>query len=127
MERLGTTSFEELVGQLVASSEARDDSTAAAAEGLHVCCRCGSRLVHPTWWAESDHDSWEVALRCPSCEWFGAGRFDQSLMDEFERELDRGDAELAAGLARFAHANMADAADRFIRALAADAIQPIDF
>ena len=45
----------------------------------------------------------------------------------FDEELDRGMEELAADLGRLARANMADDVDRFVAALNADAIQPMDF
>ena len=48
-------------------------------------------------------------------------------MNQLERELDRGDAELEADLAWLTYANMANEIDRFVRALDADAIQPFDF
>ena len=83
--------------------------------------------MHPIWWEKADDDAWQVALRCPSCEWVVGGRFEQKLLDQLERELDRGDAELEADLALLTHANTVDQIDRFIRALDADAIQPFDF
>jgi hypothetical protein len=127
MEQLRASSFEEAVAQLVPACERREDRIQAAAEGLHVCAACRSRLVYPMWCEEASDDSWRVALRCPNCGRFGIGRFEQSLVDELERELDRGDAELEADLARLTRANMVDEIDRFTRALAADAIQPFDF
>jgi hypothetical protein len=79
------------------------------------------------WWEEAGDDSWRVALRCPNCEWSGIGRFEHRLVDELERELDRGAGELESDLARLTHANMVQEIDRFARALDADAIQPFDF
>jgi hypothetical protein len=55
------------------------------------------------------------------------------MLEEFDRELDRGDAGLGADLARLAdanmagHMNMADHMNRCISALNADAIHPVDF
>lgn len=121
------TSFEEVAAQLVPAGEAPGHTIAGAAEGLHVCRDCGSKLVHPTWWAEDGDDSWVVALTCPSCESSRIGRFDDGSIAELANELERGHAELTSDLARLAHANMADDVDRFTRALDADAIQPIDF
>ena len=127
MPKLERTSFEEALAQLVAPPDAPDRPSPAPAEGLHVCEDCGSMLVHPVWCTDADDDSWQVALRCPSCEAFRVGRFGQAHIDELDRELDRGEAALQAALARLTHANMADIVDRFVRALAADAIQPSDF
>lgn len=121
------TSFEKVAAQLVSAGDAPEHTSASAAGGLHVCPACGSRLVHPTWWAEDGEASWLVALTCPSCESFRIARFDDESIAELERELDRGLAELMSDLERLAQANMADYADRFIRALEADAIQPTDF
>jgi hypothetical protein len=52
---------------------------------------------------------------------------DEETFDRFDRELDGGYAELAVALAHITHANMAEYADRFAAALAADAILPEDF
>ena len=122
-----TTTFEDVTAQLLPIDDFPDHPTAGAAEGPHVCGDCGSRLVYPTWWAEDGDASWCVALRCPSCESFRIGRFSDESIAELEQEFDRGHAVLTSDLARLAHANMVDDVDRFIRALDADAIQPIDF
>ena len=49
MEKLEATSFEEAVAQLVPATERREHRVPAAAEGLHVCAACHSRLVYPMW------------------------------------------------------------------------------
>jgi hypothetical protein len=127
MEKLTATSFEAMVARLVPASGRHGSQIPAAAEGLHICEACHSRLVYPIWWEEASDDSWRVALRCPNCEWSGIGQFEQRLVDGLERELDRGDAELEADLARLTHPNMVDEIDRFVRALDVDAVQPFDF
>src|SRR5437763_4262121 len=119
--------FEDVAAQLLPLGDFSSAPSAGAAEGLHVCPACGSRLVHPTWWEEDGEAYWLVALTCPSCESFRLGRFDDESIAELERELDRGVAELMSDLERLAHANMVDYVDRFVRALEADAIQPTDF
>jgi hypothetical protein len=48
-------------------------------------------------------------------------------MELLDRELDRGTVALTSDLKRFEHVNMADAVERFIAALEADAILPMDF
>ena len=127
MHKLQTAAFEKVIADLVLTSDAREDRIPAAADGLHVCDGCGSKLVYPTEWEEDGDDAWHVARRCPDCESVGGGRFESKLVDELERELDRADAELAADLALLTHANMVDEIERFSRALDADAIQPFDF
>ena len=103
------------------------EQTTAPAEGLHVCMECESKLVYPTDWEEEGPDKWYVDLHCPNCDWTGGGIFDQDILDEFDEELDRGMEELAADLGRLARSNMAEDVDRFISALKADAIHPMDF
>jgi hypothetical protein len=118
-------SFEDVTEQL-AAPEATEHSVAPA-DGLHVCTECDSKLVYPTDWEEEGPDKWYVELHCPNCDWTGGGIFEQDLLDEFDEELDRGMEELAADLGRLARANMAEDVDRFVAALEADAIQPMDF
>lgn len=119
-------SFENVTEQLAAGDPGAEVSPAPV-EGLHVCIDCTSNLVYPTDWEEEGPDKWYVELHCPNCDWTGGGVFEQDLLDEFDEELDRGMEELAADLSRLARANMADDVDRFIAALDADAIQPMDF
>jgi hypothetical protein len=121
-------SFEEVTEQLASpAAEEAIEQTTAPAEGLHVCLDCESKLVYPTDWEEEGPDKWYVDLHCPNCDWTGGGIFDQDILDEFDEELDRGMEELAADLGRLARSNMAEDVDRFISALKADAIHPMDF
>ncbi|MBX5469588.1 MAG: hypothetical protein IRZ21_06790 [Thermoleophilaceae bacterium] len=118
-------SFSEVADELTGRYPAGADY--APPEGLHICPDCGSRLVYPTEWEEAGHEAWHVWLRCPNCDWERDGVFRQHLLDEFDEELDRGMEELAADLARLTRANMAEEIDRFVAALEADAILPMDF
>ena len=121
-------SVEEVAEQLASpAAEEAIEQTTAPAEGLHVCMECESKLVYPTDWEEEGPDKWYVDLHCPNCDWTGGGIFDQDILDEFDEELDRGMEELAADLGRLARSNMAEDVDRFISALKADAIHPMDF
>jgi hypothetical protein len=79
--------------------------------GLHVCLVCGSKLVQLSDLEVSDGDRSWLTLRCPECESVSYGEFDNSAVEELERELERGEQELG----------------RLLAALEADAIQPIDF
>jgi hypothetical protein len=110
------------------------DHTAAPAprrrrhdEELHVCGSCGSELVYPLDWEESGATHWEVALRCPNCEWMGTGVYPQETVERFDEELDRGTEALVRDLKNLMHANMEEEIDRFVRALDADHILPDDF
>jgi hypothetical protein len=97
------------------------------AQDLHVCESCSSDLVYPTEWDEAGSTHWEVALRCPNCEWNGTGVFQQELVERFDEELDRGTEALVRDLKRLMHANMEDEIDRFVEALDHDLILPEDF
>jgi hypothetical protein len=94
---------------------------------LHVCPDCDRELVYPVEWEEASPTRWEVLLRCPNCEWSDLGVFDQSTVDRFDEELDRGTEALARDLKRLTQANMEEEMDRFVSALGADAILPEDF
>lgn len=94
---------------------------------LHICGSCNSDLVYPVDWEEAGATHWEVSLRCPNCEWFGTGVYEQSVVEAFDEELDRGTESLVGDLRRLMHANMEEEIERFTAALAADAILPEDF
>jgi hypothetical protein len=94
---------------------------------LHVCPACDRELVYPVEWSEVSPTHWEVLLRCPNCEWSDLGEFDQSTVDRFDDELDRGTEALMCDLKRLTQANMEDEIERFVSALGVDAILPEDF
>jgi hypothetical protein len=94
---------------------------------LHECPECDRALVYPVEWEEASPTQWEVLLRCPNCEWSDLGIFDQTVVDRFDEELDRGTEALVEDLTRLQRANMEDEIERFTSALASDAIWPMDF
>ena len=94
---------------------------------LHVCEQCESDLVYPTEWEEADEHHWQVALRCPNCEHRESGIFTQDECDRFDDHLEAGTEALTRDFKRLMAANMAEEIDRFVDALDADAIQPMDF
>jgi len=96
-------------------------------EDLHVCGSCESDLVYPTEWDEAGTTHWQVALRCPNCEWSSTGIFQQELVERFDEELDRGTEALVRDLKRLMHANMEEEIDRFVEALEHDLVLPEDF
>jgi hypothetical protein len=106
---------------------AQDPSAEAAERRLHVCGRCDSGFVYPVDWEEAGKTHWEVALRCPECEWQDTGVFDQAAVDRFDEELDRGTRALVRDLKSLMHANMEDEVERFVAALHAGHIEPGDF
>jgi RNase P subunit RPR2 len=94
---------------------------------LHVCEHCESDLVYPTTWEEADEKHWSVSLRCPNCEHFEQGVYSQDECDRFDDHLEAGTDALTRDFKRLMAANMAEEIDRFVAALDADAIQPMDF
>ena len=94
---------------------------------LHICPLCEHGLVYPTDWEEASPTQWEVALRCPNCEWTDVGIFEQAVVDRFDEQLDLGTEALVEDLNRLVQVNMEDEIDRFSRALASDSIWPMDF
>jgi hypothetical protein len=94
---------------------------------LHECPECDRALVYPVEWEEASPTQWEVLLRCPNCEWSDLGIYDQTVVDRFDEELDKGTECLVDDLMRLQQANMEDEIERFTSALASDAIWPMDF
>ena len=112
--------FEEPVAEVAAPA-------AEPHQDLSACLDCDSRLVHPIEWEEAGAENWAVLLHCPNCNTYRDGVFSQDTVETFDEELDRGADALAQDYRRLLRANMADEAERFARALEADAILPEDF
>ena len=104
-----------------------EPSGAKTGQELHVCPDCDSNLVYPVQWREVERCGWEVALRCPNCEWNATDTYGQETVERFDDELDRGTDSLVDDLKRLVAANMEEEIDRFSRALAHDHILPEDF
>jgi hypothetical protein len=94
---------------------------------LHICAECSSELVYPVQWEESGPVNWNVLLHCPNCDLYREGIFTQETVETFDEALDRGADALARDYKSLMRSNMAEEIDRFIGALAADAILPEDF
>jgi hypothetical protein len=94
---------------------------------LHICGHCASTLVYPTAWEEASGDAWTLTLRCPECERRTEGVWSQGVVERFDEELDHGTQMIVRDLKQLTHANMQDEVERFIAALRADQIWPIDF
>ena len=96
-------------------------------DDLHVCPSCNSELVYPTDWAPASNRRWQVALRCPECEWNGGGSYSQEVVDRLDEVLERGTESVLDDLNTLVRANMEDQIARFVSALSADHILPEDF
>jgi hypothetical protein len=102
-------------------------SDPAPLDDLHLCPECDRDLVYPVEWEEVSETHWEVLLRCPNCEWTEVDKHDQATVDRFDGILDEGTEILLRDLKQLERANMEDEAERFMRAIEADAILPEDF
>ena len=102
-------------------------TTRRRSDDLHVCPSCSSELVYPTDWAPDSNRRWQVALRCPECEWNGGGSYSQEVVDRLDEELEHGTQSVLDDLNTLVRANMEDQINRFVSALSADQILPEDF
>ena len=94
---------------------------------LHVCEICASELVYPVDWAPAAGRRWALDLRCPNCEWRGAGTYEQGVVDRFDAALDHGTEQLLDDLNLLARSNMEEQIERFADALRSGRILPEDF
>jgi hypothetical protein len=96
-------------------------------EGLHLCPSCGSEMVQPVEWFEQGGGHWHVELRCPECEWWARGTFNQREVDDFDEKLDSGAQALLEDLRALTRSNMEQEIESFAAALCHDRILPEDF
>jgi hypothetical protein len=101
--------------------------TPAPTKDLHVCPECRSGLVYPLAWDEAGEAAWQVVLRCPNCERRTEGVFAQDVIEALDEQLDRGTQVLVRDLKQLMQANMEEEVERFIAALQAGHIWPMDF
>jgi hypothetical protein len=67
---------------------------------LIECRQCGSGFVNPVDWQACDAAYWWIRLRCGECGLVREAFVTNEDAARFERELDRGVAEIAAAVAR---------------------------
>lgn len=95
---------------------------------MHICPECSSDLVQPVDWEEQPAaGGWSVELRCPECEWRGAGSFAQKDIDEYDRLLDEGMRSVIDDLRKLTRENMERDLEDLVAALDADLVLPEDF
>jgi hypothetical protein len=83
--------------------------------------------VHPTDWNEVEELRWQLALRCPDCEWRNVETYDAAEVERYDDVLNDATDRLIEELDRVTRENMTDAIDRFRSALENDGIMPFDF
>jgi hypothetical protein len=55
---------------------------------LELCGGCGGERVHPTEWNEVEEMRWQLALRCPDCEWRHTDTYDSHEVERFDDVLN---------------------------------------
>src|SRR3954463_7455933 len=94
---------------------------------LTVCGECGSHIVNPVDWHESDELHWWVRLRGGACDWVRETNLTQADAEQLERELAPGLAAIATIAAELERERMIGEVEVFIAALGRDLIGPADF
>jgi hypothetical protein len=104
-----------------------EDAPPAESAPLEHCPGCQADFVAPVDWRELAAGSWELSLRCANCGHEHTDAYTQDQVDAFEASLDEAAEAIAEDLRRLTRANMESEADRFIAALDAGQIWPMDF
>ena len=105
---------------------ARFRSTPPPGSGLHQCANCHDDFVVPVK-VEDLHDKWHLLLRCGQCETYRAVVIGDDVAHAYERDLDRGAAQIRASLKVIDAERMTDLVATFVVALERDLIGADDF
>ena len=98
-----------------------------APTNLDRCPQCASDLVYPFAWDDADERTYELAVRCPNCEWTEVGTHDWDTVQRLEERLEQGERALIADLQTLMRANVEEDFERFIAALRDGHVWPMDF
>ena len=93
----------------------------------HVCPLCRSPLVHPTEWQRVGIASWRITLRCPNCETVRTTMLNREQVEQLNRVLYEGTEYLARQADQLVRRHFEEETAKFVAALDADLILPIDF
>jgi len=93
----------------------------------HVCPLCKSTLVYPTDWQRVASAAWSITLRCPNCETVRTLTLVREQVERLNKALYEGTEKLARTADRLARHNFEEETVKFVAALDADHIWPIDF
>ena len=105
----------------------RTQSKPPDGDQINVCPICGSQLVHPTDWRRVGPTLWQIALRCPNCETVRSAHLTREQVERYNRVLYEGTERLARQADQLARHNFQEETEKFVRALDADLILPMDF
>jgi hypothetical protein len=103
-------------------------------ESLRICPKCDCRLCFESAAEPLTFDSWLIVVQCPNCWHAWRQTVSDVVLELFEHALDDDVRVIEAAFEDLAIANARDEAkslaaevERFVAALAADAIVPMDF
>ena len=102
-------------------------ATPAPGTGLHQCAVCHADYVVPVMVEAVDDVRWHVLLRCGECQTYRDAVITNDVAERYERDLERGIAELAVACERAERERMAADIDVLIAALRRDLIDAADF
>jgi hypothetical protein len=94
---------------------------------IELCPDCCGDRVHPTDWTEVEELRWQLALRCPDCEWRHTGVYSPDEVERYDDVLNDATDRLIEELDRVTRENMTEQIDRWRDALDSDGIMPFDF
>jgi len=113
---------------LVFGEAARQARKAAIAPAVELCCRdCGSDLVTPLRWEQTDEETWYLALRCPECESVDDIVLGRSTMERFIAQLHAQKRALIADLRHWERARFREDVERLLALVDADLVVADDF
>jgi hypothetical protein len=101
--------------------------TAQETHETHVCPVCLSPLVHPTDWQRTGPAVWRITLRCPNCETQRTVQLSRDEVEHLNRVLYEGTERLAKQAEQVTRRHFQEETDKFVAALEADLILPMDF
>jgi len=105
----------------------RAPTAPAPTPNLESCPHCASDLVYPIAWNDAYERRYELALRCPNCEWTDVDTHDWDTVQRLDERLQQGERALIADLHALTRANVEEDFDRFITALRDGHVWPMDF
>ena len=106
------------------------ESCASLAPGrpeTSVCPLCRSPLVHPTDWQRTGPTVWRITLRCPNCETTRTVQLSREEVEQYNRVLYEGTEMLSRQAEQLTRRHFQEETDKFVSALEADLILPMDF
>ena len=106
---------------------ARFRQTPPPGSGLHQCAYCHDDYVIPVWIEDLDEEGWRLLLRCGQCETYRAIVVSDDIAHAYERDLERGVAQIRAAVKALDAERMTVQVAAFIVALERDLIDAEDF